>query len=76
LAVVHDAIRGGTPVWLEFVDGNGEPVRRRVKPLRLDGGRLRALDPERETELTVAVHRIVSTSPDTHSTHHSAEVEK
>ncbi|WP_407320603.1 helicase-associated domain-containing protein [Isoptericola halotolerans] len=63
LAVLHDALREGRTVRIEMVGGSGTLVRRELKPMRLDGGRLRALDPQREAELTVAVHRIASVEP-------------
>ncbi|MCK9794693.1 helicase-associated domain-containing protein [Isoptericola sp. 4D.3] len=63
LATLHDALRDGRLVWIEMVGASGTLERRALKPLRLDGGRLRALDPAREAELTVAVHRIASVEP-------------
>ncbi|WP_425956027.1 helicase-associated domain-containing protein [Xylanimonas sp. McL0601] len=64
LALLRDAVRDGGHVWLELVDGHGRPVRRRVRPLRVEAGRLRALDTQRGAELTVAVHRIARVDPD------------
>ncbi|WP_242496495.1 helicase-associated domain-containing protein [Xylanimonas protaetiae] len=64
LALLRDAVREGGHVWLELVDGQGRPVRRRVRPLRVEAGRLRALDTQRGAELTVAVHRIAHVDPD------------
>ena len=46
----------------KMVDPSGVPLRRRVRPVRVDGGRVRVVDAERETEMTVAVHRIASVS--------------
>ncbi|MFD6178490.1 MULTISPECIES: helicase-associated domain-containing protein [unclassified Isoptericola] len=63
LATLHDALRDGHLVWIEMVGASGGLERRALKPLRLDGGRLRALDPAREAELTVAVHRIAAVEP-------------
>ncbi|PRZ08128.1 XPB/Ssl2-like helicase family protein [Isoptericola sp. CG 20/1183] len=63
LALLHDALRDGRTVLVEMVGGSGTLVRRELKPMRLEGGRLRALDPVREAELTVAVHRIASVEP-------------
>jgi len=63
LATLHDALRDGRLVWIEMVGASGTLERRALKPLRLDGGRLRALDPAREAELTVAVHRIAGVEP-------------
>ena len=59
LALLREAATAGRDVWLELA-GPGGPTVRRVRPLTVDGGRVRARDTERETELTVAVHRIVS----------------
>jgi hypothetical protein len=64
LALLRDAVREGGHVWLELVDGQGRPIRRRVRPLRVEAGRLRALDTQRGSELTVAVHRIAAVDPD------------
>ena len=63
LALLRDAVRDGADVWVELVDGHGRPARRRVRPLRVDGGRLRAVDTSRGAELTVAVHRIAAVEP-------------
>jgi hypothetical protein len=60
LGLLREAVADRTEVWLELVDARGTTQRRLVRPLRLDGGRLRALDPARDAELTVAVHRIAS----------------
>ncbi|MGV8977950.1 MAG: helicase-associated domain-containing protein [Cellulomonas sp.] len=60
LGLLREALEDRTDVWLELVDAHGSPQRRRVRPLRLEAGRLRALDPARDSELTVAVHRIAS----------------
>ncbi|MGO1317219.1 MAG: helicase-associated domain-containing protein, partial [Cellulomonadaceae bacterium] len=63
LTRLREAIDAGTDVWLDIVDGAGRRDHRRVRPLRLDAGRLRARDVVRESELTVAVHRIVNAEP-------------
>jgi hypothetical protein len=64
LGLLRDAIDAGDHVVLETIDPTGQPIRRRVKPLVLEGGRLRALDPARDAELTVAVHRIAGVFTD------------
>ena len=64
LALLREAVRDGGHVWLELVDGHGRPVRRKVRPLRVEAGRLRAVDTDRGAELTVAVHRIAQVEPD------------
>ncbi|RYV51263.1 helicase-associated domain-containing protein [Pengzhenrongella frigida] len=58
LATLRQAAADGREVWLEIVGPQGTPGRRRVRPLRVDAGRVRAVDTERDAELTVAVHRI------------------
>lgn len=63
LDLLREAASAGTDVWLEMVDPSGVPLRRRVRPVRVDGGRVRVVDAERETEMTVAVHRIASVTP-------------
>lgn len=62
LAVLRAAAATGSEVWLEVATPGG-PSRRRVRPLRVDAGRVRVLDPERAAELTVAVHRIADARP-------------
>ena len=64
LALLREAVRDGGHVWLELVDGHGRPVRRRVRPLKVEAGRLRAVDTDRGAELSVAVHRIAQVEPD------------
>ena len=63
LALLRDALRDGSTVIVEMAGHTGRLERRELKPLNLDGGRLRALDPDREAELTIAVHRIASVLP-------------
>ncbi|WP_125776235.1 helicase-associated domain-containing protein [Antribacter gilvus] len=60
LALLRDAIRDGRKVQVDLVGRSGTLERRELRPLRLDGGRLRAVDPLREAELTIAVHRIAA----------------
>ncbi|GAA2726468.1 helicase-associated domain-containing protein [Cellulomonas aerilata] len=63
LATLREAVADGREVWLEVVGPQGTPQRRRVRPVRVDGGRVRAVDSARDAELTVAVHRIASVTP-------------
>jgi len=58
LATLRQAAADGREVWLEIVGPQGTPRRRRVRPVRVDAGRVRAVDTARDAELTVAVHRI------------------
>lgn len=63
LALLREAVTEGREVWLEMVGTEGVVVRRKVRPVRVDAGRVRAVDTEREAELTVAVHRIATVTP-------------
>ncbi|NLE72453.1 MAG: hypothetical protein GX609_10270 [Actinomycetales bacterium] len=63
LGLLREAAEEHRPVWLQVVGPDGTASRRRVRPLRVDAGRVRVLDLDREAELTVAVHRIVDVTP-------------
>jgi hypothetical protein len=63
LGLLREAAEEHRPVWLQLVGPDGSTSRRRVRPLRVDAGRVRVLDLDREAELTVAVHRIVDVTP-------------
>jgi hypothetical protein len=61
--LLYEAIRDKRMVEIEMAGSMGDLVRRVLQPVRLDGGRLRAIDPQRETELTIVVHRIGDVRP-------------
>ncbi|NMR20294.1 helicase-associated domain-containing protein [Cellulomonas fimi] len=63
LATLREAADAGREVWLEIVGPQGTPQGRRVRPVRVDAGRVRAIDTARDAELTVAVHRIARVTP-------------
>lgn len=63
ITFLREAISNGAEVWIELVDSAGRTSRRKLKPLSIDSGRLRAADLVRESELTVSVHRIASAQP-------------
>lgn len=60
LVVLREAAADKSLVWVEVVGGRGVLERRLLRPVSVDGGRLRAIDPAREAELVVAVHRIAA----------------
>jgi hypothetical protein len=62
LLLLREALAERQEVWVEMVGPSGALQRRLLRPVHLEGGRLRALDTAREAELTVAVHRIASVS--------------
>lgn len=55
---LREAIATGQPVTIELIGTKGVSQTRDLVPLSLDSGRLRGRDVERQTELTVALHRI------------------
>lgn len=63
LALLREAAADGREVLVDIVGPSGDLTRRRLRPTRLDAGRLRAVDVARESELTVAVHRIANVEP-------------
>ncbi|WP_051639941.1 helicase-associated domain-containing protein [Cellulomonas sp. URHE0023] len=64
LVLLREAAAEKVAVWVELVGSSGVPDRRLLRPVLVEGGRLRAIDPARESELTVAVHRIASVTRD------------
>ncbi|TNC16872.1 hypothetical protein FHE66_13215 [Georgenia sp. 311] len=58
VAALREAASAGSQVRVEVIGASGRPERRRVRPLSVEGGRVRMLDLDREAELVVAVHRI------------------
>jgi hypothetical protein len=65
LGLLREAAAEHAEVWLEMVGPRGALERRRVRPLRVDGGRVRVVDTARDAELVVAAHRIASVAPTT-----------
>ncbi len=58
LLLLREAAAERSLVWVDVVGGRGVLERRLLRPVSVEGGRLRAIDPAREAELVVAVHRI------------------
>ena len=58
MLLLREAAAERSLVWVDVVGGRGVLERRLLRPVSVDGGRLRAIDPAREAELVVAVHRI------------------
>ncbi|WP_324650541.1 helicase-associated domain-containing protein [Georgenia sp. H159] len=58
VAALREAADGGNAVRVVVIGASGKPERRRVRPLSVEGGRVRMRDLDREAELVVAVHRI------------------
>lgn len=64
LAVLAQAMREHTRVWVGYVDAHGSPASRLVRPVSMGAGYLRAEDDRTETLHTFALHRITSAIPD------------
>ncbi|RRD29189.1 helicase-associated domain-containing protein [Actinomyces bowdenii] len=64
LAVLRQAQAAREPLVLRLAGPDGAAQERRVRVLAIEPGRVRLRDVARETELTVAVHRIISVTQD------------
>ncbi|HLZ37779.1 MAG TPA: helicase C-terminal domain-containing protein [Mycobacteriales bacterium] len=60
LAVLQDAAADGRPLWISYVNAQGQASQRVVEPLRLARGLLEAYDHLHEEVRTFAVHRITA----------------
>ncbi|PWD51920.1 hypothetical protein C8046_15990 [Serinibacter arcticus] len=63
VAALREAVRAQTTVWVTVVGPSGAVDRRRLAPLRVQGGHVVARDVERESDLTIALHRIGGVTP-------------
>ncbi|MDG4833805.1 helicase-associated domain-containing protein [Solwaraspora sp. WMMD1047] len=60
LAVLQQAVRDRTLVWVGYVDAHGATASRLVRPVSIGGGYLRAEDERTEMLHTFALHRITA----------------
>jgi hypothetical protein len=60
MAVLQQAVREKTKVWVGYVDAHGATLSRLVRPVSLSAGYLRAEDERTETLHTFALHRITA----------------
>lgn len=60
LGLLREAAAGHAEVWLDLVGSRGALERRRVRPVRVDGGRVRVVDADRDAEIVVAAHRVAA----------------
>jgi hypothetical protein len=63
ISVLQQAARDRSRVWVGYVDGQGTPASRLVRPVSIGGGFLRAEDERTETLHTFALHRITAAEP-------------
>jgi hypothetical protein len=76
LGLLREAAAGHTEVWLDLVGSRGALERRRVRPVRVDGGRVRVVDTARDAEIVVAAHRVAGVAPvDTPAPDHAPRTE-
>ena len=64
LALLRQARAARARLRLRLAAGDGGVQERTVRVLAVESGRARLADLDRETELTAALHRIVSVEPD------------
>ena len=64
LALLRQARAARTRLRLRLAAGDGSVQERTVRVLAVESGRARLADLDRQTELTAALHRIVSVEPD------------
>jgi hypothetical protein len=60
LAVLQQALRDRSRVWVGYVDAHGAPASRLVRPVSMGSGYLRAEDERTEMLHTFALHRITA----------------
>ena len=58
VAILREAAAAGVPLWLGYLNAQGQASNRIVEPLRIGGGYLTAFDHRHEEVRTFAVHRI------------------
>jgi len=63
IAVLRDAAAGRRPLWIGYVEGAGQPVRRLVDPVSVDAGRVTAFDRMSGELRTFSVHRVSGVAP-------------
>jgi hypothetical protein len=63
LALLAEALDSGQPLWMGYVNADGQASQRVVEPIGLEGGYLTAFDHRRNEVRTFSVHRITGLSP-------------
>ncbi len=58
LAALRAAAAEGRPVWIGYVNAQGQASKRIVEPLQVEGGMFTAFDHRRDEVRTFAIHRI------------------
>jgi predicted DNA-binding transcriptional regulator YafY len=63
MAVLQQALRDKSRVWVGYVDAHGTPASRLLRPVSIAAGYLRAEDERTEMLHTFALHRITAAEP-------------
>jgi predicted DNA-binding transcriptional regulator YafY len=63
LSALRDAIERRAAVQIAYTDDRGVVGERTVRPIRVEGGRLTAVDPTDDEERSFPVHRITRVTP-------------
>jgi predicted DNA-binding transcriptional regulator YafY len=58
LALLQSAMEAGSPLWIGYLNQQGQASNRIVEPIRLAGGYLTAFDHRHDEVRTFAIHRI------------------
>ncbi|WP_048758682.1 helicase-associated domain-containing protein [Corynebacterium vitaeruminis] len=61
--LLQRAARHGDDLYLSYVDRNGKPGRKRVRPVTVSGGQVDAIDPATSQVLRFLLHRITEVHP-------------
>ncbi len=63
LIALRAAARGGTPLWIGYVNAEGHATQRVIEPVTVEGGYVSAFDHLRDEVRTFALHRITGVAP-------------
>ncbi|HEX6921698.1 MAG TPA: helicase C-terminal domain-containing protein [Actinomycetes bacterium] len=63
LATLQEAVATGQPLWIGYVNAEGQASQRVIEPIGVEGGYVSAYDHHRDEVRTFAVHRITGVSP-------------
>ena len=62
LALLAEGVRGRQPLWIGYVNAEGQATQRVVDPITVEGGYVTAYDHLRDEVRTFAIHRITGVS--------------
>jgi predicted DNA-binding transcriptional regulator YafY len=62
LALLAEGVRSRQPLWIGYVNAEGQATQRVVDPITVEGGYVTAYDHLRDEVRTFAIHRITGVS--------------